>query len=184
MRVSNKTIMYELLNSGKLGNTSFSWSSYHQWLQDPSQAKYTWFGVRSKARSNDTRTKLWIHRDDLEKHCLTFKDEPYNISVMVDAVTQKTAEIDVWDSPTGIVIDYVKCSGEQVDRRRLMLNPDRHSGTMAMMLLRRHLNENSFDDLMILIENYPEQVVEISAFEDCFGTVPHRNAIVWEVRDY
>jgi len=52
------------------------------------------------------------------------------------------------------------------------------------MVLRKHLNPNSLDDLSTVLDRWPGHVVELSAVEGCFGTVPGRNGIVWEVRNY
>jgi hypothetical protein len=68
--------------------------------------------------------------------------------------------------------------------RRHMLAPKRWEGSAATVLLRTVLNENSYDDLIALLETYPGHVVELSALDVCFGTVPGRNAVTWEVRQY
>jgi hypothetical protein len=68
--------------------------------------------------------------------------------------------------------------------RTHMKNPRLWEGSAASVLLRSVLNENSHDDLMTLVDLYPDHVVELSALNVCFGTVPGRNAVIWEVRKY
>ena len=46
------------------------------------------------------------------------------------------------------------------------------------------MNENSYDDLMELVELYPEHVIEFSATEGEVGLIRGRNHVVWEVRLY
>jgi hypothetical protein len=65
-----------------------------------------------------------------------------------------------------------------------MLAPRLWEGSAARGLLRAVLNPNSYDDLMEMIGVYPNHVVEMSVLDCCFGTVPGRNAVVWEVRRY
>lgn len=57
-------------------------------------------------------------------------------------------------------------------------------GSAARVLLTKHLNPNSYDDMSVLCDRLPGHVVELSALDRFYGTVPHRNAIVWEVRNY
>jgi len=68
--------------------------------------------------------------------------------------------------------------------RTHMKAPRLWEGSAALLLLRTVLNENSFDDLMTLLDDYPDHVVELSATDKCYGTHPGRNAIIFEVRDY
>lgn len=110
-----------------------------------------------------------------------------NISPMVDSFTRVRLWADVWDSPTGLVVYGIEYPDTDAGLtwRNAMPTKGRHwFGTAAKMLLDRHLNENSRDDLRILLEQYPDHVVELSAIDACYGTEKHRNSIVWEVRRY
>jgi hypothetical protein len=54
----------------------------------------------------------------------------------------------------------------------------------TMMALRRCLDPASFEDVMLLLQWYPEAAIELAAFSCPVGVLPRRNTIIWEVRDY
>lgn len=58
------------------------------------------------------------------------------------------------------------------------------SGAVGLELLRRHLCPASLDWLRHLLDEYPGHVVELSTFEQNWGTLPQYNTLFWEVRAY
>lgn len=54
----------------------------------------------------------------------------------------------------------------------------------AQLLLQQHLSPSSYDDIRELLVEYPDGVVEFSAFDCCVGRYPGRNHVIWEVRNY
>ena len=105
--------------------------------------------------------------------------------MMVDRVATVTLWADIWDSPTGLVVYGI----EYPDTSRLtwrtgMPTLGRHWDGIAARHLARHLNPNSLEDLAAVFVQWPGHVCELSALDRCLGTVPHRNAVVWEVRLY
>jgi hypothetical protein len=106
---------------------------------------------------------------------------------MVDRITTVTLWANVWDSPTGLIVEGIEYPPKEVSWRELMPLPahyHRWELTAAKMLLAKHMNPNSLNDLKDLIEKYPAHVYEFSCLAECFGTVPHRNTVIWEVRSY
>lgn len=59
-----------------------------------------------------------------------------------------------------------------------------YQGLTVLFLLRKHLSPPSLDDLMELLDLYPEAVIEFSAYDLQLGTCRGRNTIIWEVRNY
>jgi len=57
-------------------------------------------------------------------------------------------------------------------------------GIMAGLLLRDALCWNSYEWLGVLLDRYPDHVVEFSTYGIPWGTLPHYNTIFWEVRLY
>ena len=57
-------------------------------------------------------------------------------------------------------------------------------GLTAKLLLQRYLLPVDFDELVSLLDDYPDSVIEFSNFNQRCGIIPHRNMIVWEVRNY
>lgn len=64
------------------------------------------------------------------------------------------------------------------------------SGAPALLLLREHVDAQSYDDFHYLLDlcrddsavQFP--VIEFSVFSTCVGDVPGRNTLIWEVRKY
>lgn len=70
---------------------------------------------------------------------------------------------------------------------RASLNARLHKhmdGARLACLLRHYLDASSYDDVMILLETYPDSVIELSVFDHWVGEIPRRNTIIWEVRNY
>lgn len=61
---------------------------------------------------------------------------------------------------------------------------DTRWGLVASSMLQCYLCPNSWEWLNILINRYPEHVIEFSSFRKEWGTVPGYNTVFWEVRKY
>lgn len=191
--VRNKQDMYALLAVGAFGNTIPQYFSVWDWLSSiemgvhPKRLKQ--WGVRSLTAS-DPRAKLNVPQEEVkwyvEKH---FPNGGYNISPMVWQVGTSLFEGDVYDCPArGLIVSGTIATTDKPivpgSWRTHMKTPRLWEGMAAREFLRQYLNGNSYDDLMILVEKYPEHVYEMTVLDVCYGTVPWRNAILWEVRKY
>lgn len=59
-----------------------------------------------------------------------------------------------------------------------------YRGVMALNLLKKHLTAASYDDIMELIDIYPDSIIELSAYARNVGWATGRNTLIWEVRNY
>jgi hypothetical protein len=68
---------------------------------------------------------------------------------------------------------------------RTALREDAHSvsGIMALSLLQVSLSPCDYDWLNVLLDRYPQHVIEFSAYTRRWGTLDQRT-IIWEVRNY
>lgn len=181
--IRNKDQMYDLLSSGRLGNTIPQWFSLSAWQTDPIARHYRVWGVRTLTPGGPCR--LYCPEDEVATTVEEYESNGHacNISVMIDAITEVTLYADVFDSDTGITVYAVENPGKGASWRKVMPTLGRqYEGLVAKMLLRKHLDPSSLADLEALLERYPKHVVELSACSTCFGTVPGRNAVIWEVR--
>lgn len=195
-RIYDKADMYRRLTAGELGNTITQYLSVDAWLASPDSARYPLWGVRSARHAMHPACRLNCPAAEVADHCRRhFADGP-NISMMVEAIATVTAWLEVWDSPSGLVVEGVEHPDTAAGWtwRNSMRDPDRRKkweGLQARLMLRKHLNPNSLADLTNpgdpdhpgLLERFPGHVVEMSCLESCLGSVPGRNGIVWEVRD-
>lgn len=59
-----------------------------------------------------------------------------------------------------------------------------YRGLMVQLLLREFMDPSSRDDLDALFDLYPDAAVEFACFPHNLGIFPHRNTVIWEVRNY
>jgi len=184
--VTTKSDMYRRLAAGEFGNMIPQYFNVHDWIESGDADRYAMWGVRSQIPGGPCR--LNCPTADVMGTAYSFHC-PFNISCMVDKVATVTAWLEVWDSPTGLVvegIEYPDTAGGWTWRNS-MPDPTKRKkweGISARMVMKRHLNENSLEDVWELVEKFPDHVSEFSTLERWFGTVPNRNHIVWECRKY
>lgn len=188
VRVENKRDMYTRLLAGEFGNTLPQWFDIRDWLLDPQgYKKYERWGVRSLT-ANDPRARLDVPRDEVAPWIVTtgLVNDGYQLSAMVDQAGSVQAELQVMKgSEPGLYVEgnLAPIAGNGQWRNH-MRTPRVWEGTRGDVLLRSLLNDNSYDDVRGLLDLYPDHVVEFTVLDVCMGTVPGRNAVVWEVRSY
>ncbi len=185
--VLTKADMYRRLESGEFGNANPQWRTIESWVEACRGKPWdTWklWGIRS-LKPADPRCALNVPAAQVIPHiCISgLRIDGFNISPMVPGRVQWEGDVMRRHDGAGLL-----CSGnlapEPGSWRRHMLSPRRWEGSAATAVLRSVLNENSYDDLMIVLDNHPDHVIELSALDICFGTVPGRNGITWECRLY
>ena len=177
----SKEVMYRNLEAGMYGNTLPMWRSVEEF---ESVALKPWksYGIRSMTPRGTFNA--FVKECDVKSVCYSRSDK-YVISPMIDDIAHVTLWANVYEDEAGLNVEYVEHPERGVSWREGMQHPLKVSGVLARRLLRHHLNTAAMDDLDILINNYPRYVIELSAMDRCLGTVPGRNAIIWEVRgDY
>lgn len=181
-QVTNKRQMYYLLTLGAFGNTIPQYSSVEEWRDSGDDRRYPSWGVRTKTPGGPCR--LLCPAEEVEATVCSFTPHLPNISVMISTIGRVSWLGDVTYGPGGWVLSGIEYPERYHDWRPLMRSPNRWEGLVARTLLRRHLNSNSLADLEALVDRFPDHVYELSCLDRCFGTVPGRNAILWEVRKY
>lgn len=188
MKVSNKVDMYRRLAAGEFGNTIVQYFSVEAWTAAPESKSGLW-GVRSSRWPMHPAAKLNCPADEVAEYAAKHFGDGVNISMMVDATARVSAFLEVLRTPDGLVVEGVEYPKfwDGWNWRNSMNDPTRRRAwkrLSAMALLDHHLNANSREDLDRLLDQYPDHIVELSALGRCVGTIPHRNAVVWEVRSY
>jgi hypothetical protein len=69
-------------------------------------------------------------------------------------------------------------------REALLCNRQIAHGLRSDLLLCAAMTPSSYADWRLLLDRYPNHVLEVSVYEHCLGDIPGRNALVWEVRQY
>lgn len=182
--ITDKATMYRMLNQGCFGNTVPAFMSLKEWENRSDYYKSSVFplwGIRSM-KSGDKRMKLDVPTKDVSSYVHKwFGEDPCNISPMVDQWLTMRAEI--FESTTGLTVRTVIGHNSVKWRDAFREFELTLSRIAAVMHLKSYLNSNSYDDLVDILDKYPQHVVELTALNVCRGTVHGRNAIIWEVRE-
>lgn len=185
LNITNKRLMYRLLSQGEFGNTIRQYFSIDEWETCPDAQRIEVWGVRSLIPSGPC--DMYVPRWNVPGLVAVRRYEgvAVNISCMIDAVRDVTLWADVYDSDHGLIVYGIEHPPKGGSWRKLMPSQGReYRGVNAHTVLRRHLNECSLADLEVLREKYPGHVYELSACTRPIGTVPNRNAVMWECRLY
>lgn len=184
--VTSKRQMYRLLTEGAFGNTIPQFFSYESWVNSLEYSRYRIWGIRS-LRAGGGPCRLNCPREEVLDTISRseFASAGVNISAMMDVVTRVKLWCEVVETETGLAVYGIENPPRDGSWRELMgKHGVQYTGLTARNLLRRSLNGSSLADLRELLDKYPGHVVELSACSSNVGTIPGRNAIIWEVRKY
>ena len=181
--ICDKKQMYAILRRGVFGNSLRTWESLDDFLFDTDQYDGP-MGVRcSDAPNAPFITDLSV-ADAIDKAHL-FESQGHSV-VLYEASPKKwitiQGEATVTRGYNDLWVEYTtkrKHMRAALAEERIML-----CGGPAWSLLRRHLWEPSYDEMVRLFDLWPGHVVEFTAFAVAVGNFKGRNCVFWEVREY
>lgn len=173
MRIPNKRRFFRLWQQGLLGNRPRTWPDAATLERSGYRGTVT---LRSAPGAHGTAR----HNVPVEEALRTAPpgtsfNEPVPDHLLV-------LQGEVMRSTRGLELTYSTERGTPM--REAMRRSQKATGATALVLLRRHLWPSSLEDLYELLDLYPDAVIEFSAFEVHVGDQPHRNTLIWEVRNY
>lgn len=180
MEIRSKRKFYELWHAGLLGNKPRTWTeAVEAHTARPRRVGFRQIGVAGGGAAEIVPTTeilstalRWQHRGWSYMIDETSPDEDVMLQGEVCLTTRG------WEGllglRTGMRMRYAMERGLLVPMR----------GLAVRALLRQHLDENSLNDVDELFELYPDAVIELASFPYFLGTLPRRNTIIWEVRNY
>jgi hypothetical protein len=181
MLVDSKKDSYSLLHSGRLGNRLRMWDSFDEILKSGYSGTVS---IRYKSTGGGF-VAYNVPLEDIPKVQQEWKDKGAKEELMTynesapDHLMLIQGELMRNDNHI-----YLFHSSEKSKMSIALANGKHADGMDALNLLKRHLNTASYDDIMQLLEMYPDSVIEFSAYSKCLGNLPGRNAVIWEVRNY
>lgn len=89
---------------------------------------------------------------------------------------------EVQETHLGLVLTFSRAALPMRDALRV--STEVATGLRAKGFIEAHLCQRSQDWLKLLLERYPDHVVEFSTFSCNWGTIPGFNTVFWEVRKY
>lgn len=170
MEITDKSSMYQLLRAGKLGNHVQSWTSIDEWRASGYKGEV---GIRDTVPGG------------------TFI--PYVAPADVPAKAFPGCILNAMQRDEHIILQgevteqpelYLQCSRVRLPMRQALRTSEHHYGAVARLMLRSCMDPDSYEELMWLLDEYPQHSIEFSVYNVCVGIVPHRNTIIWEVRKY
>lgn len=179
---------------GEYGNYFLSWKSVKEWKEDFGKGKYTGNLWLSQSQKSYGPVELDIPPKDLEEKYKQFVNKGFDPKYIT--ITQFppadwiTLNAEVQLTPEGLTVDY---SEEKIIHRKAFeKNPKTIKGLNAKLLLQKHMDPTSYDGIMELLDTYkvdsndPSRscILEIHCFDRNLGTIPGRNTIIGEVRNY
>lgn len=123
----------------------------------------------------------WSMEETWQAALAQFDANQLYISAM--APTERTvAQGEVLNSEQGLTLRF---SRVKKPMREALAEEERTVvGLRAYFFLQTFCNAKSWEWLKVLLERYPDHVVEFSCYEVCWGTEPGYNTVYWEVRRY
>jgi len=183
--VRSKTDFVKRYQAGEFGNASPTWHSPMKFLIEAEEGKFIpsgYYHVRNRIRAGETYyNQTFEDVNRLINGPLRRVDSDWYVSAM--APTEKTLlQGEVQRSSQGLYLLYSQVRKPMRDALR---DDTRVAvGLSAKLLLDRYLNARSREWLEYLLDSYPDHIVEFSAYERCWGTVPGHNTVFWECRLY
>lgn len=180
MIVKDKTQMYEMLRAGLFGNTLRTWDTEEAYLASGYRGRTS---LRCKQPGVTFRHGL-SHDEVLVAYHQCFEGCNPSEFVFCESAPDWAVTIqgEVQRGWEGLTLTG---SHDKSNNREAMRNkPFQLYGLVAQITLQEFMDPASYDDVMELLELYPDHVVEFSTFSVSLGSIPGRNTVIWEVRLY
>ncbi len=184
MEVTSKVKNFRLLRDGSFGNKLRTWGSRREVLDSGYSGtvtmRYRGNGGGSFYAYEVPLNKIRSVENEWSKGGLDVSRISFNESAPDDFLVMQG---EVMRGLRGLELFY---STKQMKMRDAMVDGDTKSasGLTAKLLLETHLNPSSLADLEVLLDRFPDHVVEFSTYRFCLGDIPGRNTVIWEVRNY
>jgi len=182
MEVRNKTEFYKFYKQGKFGNKALTWETLQE-LEESNFTKKICIRGLGIAR---TTVKYYIPQNQLTKEINKYAKQgiPMDKLKFNEAMPDENLLIqgEVRLSENHIDLTYTtkkEPMNTAFEKEQLHTN-----GLKAITILKQHLSPSSYADLQILLETYPNSVIEFSSYSCPVGNIPGRNTVIWEVRNY
>lgn len=183
--VTSKRQFYDLWNQGLFGNKPRTWHTLAEFQKSGFKGAVA---LRYCGSGSGAPFIPDLNSDSLVRELAKLKSGGWNISdfhiaeQLSPSITHYLINGEVARTDRGLALyhslenklmrDALRSSGQQV------------FGLQALMILQRVLLPSDYEELMELLDRFPDHVVEFSGFDRFVGVIPRRKMIVWEVRLY
>lgn len=181
--INKKSYSYMLYHAGWFGNIAKTWSSLEEVKQSGWKESIC---IRSKKGIARNKTRYNIPLNEADKIIKEMINEgikkeefTFNQSMPDNCLT---IQGEIMLSEMGIYLLYTKVKKPM----NLGLKEESfHSwGLKAKALLEHYLSPVSLDEIYLLLNQFPDSIIEFSSYSCYVGNLPNRNTVIWEVRNY
>lgn len=188
-KVLTKDEYYALSDEGFFGNKALTWKSYGEILKSGWKdgiCLRSKKGIDRRIQQDYVNRRVeeipkcieeWVKQFDVPEEMIVFNQSMPDSELLVQGELLREGELYCFHYST------VKEPMNAALRKRPR---DLIGFGEVEEILRQNLVEESYNDLRKLLEEYPESVVEFSAYSIPVGTLAKtgRNTVFWEVRNY
>lgn len=165
---------------GEFGNAAPTWDTLHEFLDSGYQGLI-------HLRNRIAGGKTWYNVDSNDVDAAWFEAissglKPNQLYISAMAPTEKTLiQGEILSSVEGGFSLYYSTVKKPM-RDALREQSATVKGSLVPRILEHYLDSRSLDWMYVLLERYPDHVVEFSVYSTKWGVLPGFNTVFWEVR--
>lgn len=179
--VKTKSEFYNLYHNGFFGNKVRTWNSYKDILKDNYNGQVS---IRSK--DIGWKTLFNINVKDVPEILNDLKQKNNSISKFMFSETPPDNKMifqgEIKRTEKGLYFYYsdlkLPMSIALKKKSKIII------GIRVLNMLKQNLDSVSYEDIMDILNLFPDDVIEFSCFNCSVGVIPGRNTIIGEVRGY
>ena len=182
-RINSKKDCYELYQKGFFGNKPITWNSIEEIVQSKWQEGICIRGIKKIGR---TKVKYDLSLEEAKNYVnllkeggILEKDLTFNQSLPNNELTIQ-GEFMRSEKSYSLLYTEVK------EPMNLALKKESKwvEGVTALTIIKEKFSPSSYEDLQTIFDLFPDSIIEFSTYRINLGSLPNRNTLIWEVRNY
>jgi hypothetical protein len=187
MKITSKAQFFEKWMAGELGNRTRLWKDPFLALEEARKFGIKEIGFREIRPAGTVGAGKWekVPREEVLCAALKWREEGRKFLMDDGVPADRTTLIGE------VCRTYKGLEGYLAVECKMPMRPAMAAGKLTprspldtLFLIRKYMDPSSQEDLWLLLDTYPDAAVEFACFSVDVGIYPHRNTMMWEVRDY
>ena len=183
MEINNKNQMYKLMIDRKLGNSLMVWKSINEVRNSGYKGPVAIRGLMSgmKLQTHINREELEVESEKyIESRGCLKKDIIYSEMAAPSMGIKRIMNDRLLNLPKGLHLFY---NTENIHMPEAMTRAQTIGCLKAKMTMENYCDPQDHQDLLDLMEAYPDSVIEFSLLQKPVGWA-NKRMMIWEVRNY
>jgi hypothetical protein len=184
--ITTKKINYRLWQSGEFGNKLRAWPSIESWRASGFNGNVV-LRTMMAAAGGPCRYDLSPGLVGQVVSEWTQSGVPLSAIMVNEAAPDECSILqgEFWNGVLGWCWSYLHYSFTAKHMRESLKEGAKDiDGLKARLLLKGLMTPASYEDWCEVLERWPDHAIEVSIYDRCVGDRPHRNSLIWEVRQY